>query len=212
MSRSTSAVSWQSVQSSGLVSKMRLRVYNWLYVNGPSTRSELDAGMMGPAEVNPSYHKRLSELERMGLVEVGKERPCGITKRNCISWRTTDLSSPIPMVTRAKKPNPLAGIIEELSGWLDSHPHKEDPHLAELLRSHLDGSPDARSVGLPGQGKIISVWLGAFLPPGSMPGPYPGDAWVDCRVTCCKADGDVYVKRVKGPQFGWIPKGKWRWV
>lgn len=124
MTRKTSHESWQAVQDSGLVTRMRLKVYNWIYENGPATRSELDAALRGPGEVNPSYHKRLSELERMGIVETAPERACGVTGRNCVTRQTTDLASPRPLPpARQTKTETIAkydALVFEIISWLQS--------------------------------------------------------------------------------------------
>lgn len=103
---------------------MRLTVYNWLYHHETATRSELDNALRGPYEVNPSYHKRLSELERMGIVETAGERRCRVTGRNCILWRTTDLSSPRPLPpSRQSKTETIAKydfLIGKIIDWLES--------------------------------------------------------------------------------------------
>ena len=124
MTRKTSHESWQAIQDSGLVMRMRLKVYNWIYLNGPATRSELDQALRGPNEVNPSYHKRLSELERMGIIQTWGEGDCGITGRKCIVWVTTDLASPRPLPpARQSKAETIAKydlLIGEVIDWLKS--------------------------------------------------------------------------------------------
>lgn len=124
MARKTSHESWQAVQDSGLVTRMRLQVYCWLYVYGPATRSELDDGLRVRTEVNPSYHKRLSELERMGVVETVGERECHITGHNCITWDTTNLATPRPLPTaRQTKSETIAkydSLIGEVIDWLEN--------------------------------------------------------------------------------------------
>lgn len=141
MTRSTSREAWQSVTDSGLVSSMRLRVYDWLYRNGPSTRSEVDIGLRGPGEVNPSYHKRLSELERQGLVESVSERPCRITGRNCIAWQTTDLCMPRPLPkakkSKAKTIEELDSLIDRVIDWLENQNGDIRKSHAELAAKKL---------------------------------------------------------------------------
>jgi hypothetical protein len=50
------------------------------------TAGELTRAMRDESESRPSYHKRLSELERQGCVETGKTRTCGVSGRDCIEW------------------------------------------------------------------------------------------------------------------------------
>ena len=147
MTRSTSRESWQSVKDSGLVSKMRLRVYDWLYRSGPSTQSEVTAGLKGQGEVNPSYHKRLSELERQGLVESVSERPCSITGRNCIAWQTTDLCMPRPLPkakkSKAKTIEELDLLIDRVIDWLEGRNDDIRKSHAELAAKKLRARREA---------------------------------------------------------------------
>jgi hypothetical protein len=84
--RGTSAEAFHDIQESGVQADMARTVLSAVRQHGPITRSELDAVLKGPNEVNPSYHKRLSELERKGLVAVVGTRPCRISGRRCAEW------------------------------------------------------------------------------------------------------------------------------
>ena len=57
--------------------------------------------------------------------------------------------------------------------------------------------------------RIVEVWLGAFSTPVHK-GPYPGDAWVESKVLCEKANGTIWAVRVVGPSKGWIKQAHWR--
>lgn len=61
----------------------------------------------------------------------------------------------------------------------------------------------------PAQGAIISVWLGAFGSPKPY-GAQPGDTWVEAKVICARANGDVYAKKLDGPFTNWVPQKYWR--
>lgn len=91
--RHTSLAAYRALQQSGALSSMRWVVYDCLFHFGPMTRSELDARLRGKATVNPSYHKRLCELERMGVVARFGTRPCSVTGRDCFLWDVTPASS-----------------------------------------------------------------------------------------------------------------------
>lgn len=114
LARQTSIATYHAIRASGVLSRMRLRVYDWRYTNGEATRSELDQGMKSAGEVNPSYHKRLSELERMGLVSVMHERPCKVTGRVCMAWETTNLTNPLPL-TKPKNKSKRVLALEQLA-------------------------------------------------------------------------------------------------
>ena len=75
---------WNSVQQ--FLGLMQRRAYQHLYHNGPATAKELgrdrkDAGW--------GFSKRLSELERLGLVVEFPKRECHVTGRNAIVWDVT---------------------------------------------------------------------------------------------------------------------------
>ena len=89
MPRDTSIQVYHQIRAEGLLSKMRLKVYEHLFNHGPLTRSELDSQLKGPAEVNPSYHKRLSELERQGVIRTVGRKACSITGREVELWDVT---------------------------------------------------------------------------------------------------------------------------
>lgn len=89
MARDTSKAALAELEADGALTRMQKRVLAWLTAHGPATRSEVDAGMREANEVNPSYHKRLIELERAGVVARGEPRPCSITGKNCDVWRAT---------------------------------------------------------------------------------------------------------------------------
>lgn len=84
--RETSSLAWAELQTSGQLTTARRVVYECLCVLGPMTAGELTRAMKHESESRPSYHKRLSELERQGCVETGKTRTCGVSGRDCIEW------------------------------------------------------------------------------------------------------------------------------
>ena len=65
----TSDTAWKRINEEGLLSPMRLRVYNALCQFGPATSGELTIHLLksGPNTGNPSFHKRLAELEAQGV-------------------------------------------------------------------------------------------------------------------------------------------------
>jgi hypothetical protein len=129
-------VAYAEIKNNGLLSRMRWRVYDYLYHHGPLTANEIDAGLMGPAEVNPSYHKRLSELENAGTVREVGERACRISGRNCIEW---DVTANLPnIVTPAHVPQPpkavLARALQELAVLHTMANQNGQPFSRDLLR------------------------------------------------------------------------------
>jgi len=77
----TSIKAFKEITEEGLLSKMRYKVYKELYLNGPATGSELNNRLDGY-----SYHKRLSELRDLGVVEEICTRKCNVSNRLATVW------------------------------------------------------------------------------------------------------------------------------
>ena len=103
--RKTSLIAWRELQESGLLTGMRELVAKCVYDHGPMTHNELDSRLKGHKEINPSYHKRLSELGRMGVIERVGERACSITGNLCELW---DISGRPPKKLEASRTVPSA--------------------------------------------------------------------------------------------------------
>jgi hypothetical protein len=131
--RQTSLAAYNEIRESGLLSRMRWVVYDHLYHHGPLTRTEVDLNLKRDDEVNPSYHKRLSELERVGVVTTVGRKTCAITGKECELWDVTD-ALPIPVepnkLTRptrkelAEAASELRDIYRSLRRW--GHPGFSD--------------------------------------------------------------------------------------
>lgn len=113
--RRTSVESYEAIRASGRLSRMRWRVYDFLYRHGPLTGHELDDRMAVVGETKTSYHKRLSELERLGVVETVGERRCSVTGMTALLWATTDASN-VGSLTRpsAKRAPEVAALAERV--------------------------------------------------------------------------------------------------
>jgi hypothetical protein len=114
MVRRTSINAYRKIQADGTLSQMRWAVYDYLFHHGPLTGSEITEGLRFNGQVSHSFHKRLSELEVMGVAEIVGERVCKVTGFNCILWDVTDLATPIPYKT-AKTKTKLARARERCS-------------------------------------------------------------------------------------------------
>lgn len=69
---------------SGRMDTQRRRVLETLRRHGPATGAELGMIM---SEDRYAAHRRLAELERMGLAERAGFRRCRVTHRKCQVWR-----------------------------------------------------------------------------------------------------------------------------
>lgn len=132
--RQTSILAYEAIKSSGKLSDMRWRVYDFLYRNGPLTGRELDAAMASPGETRTSYHKRLGELERMGLACIVTERNCHVTGHLAIEWDVTDKMEPSPLIKSAGRHARFVAAIRELA---DSHCESIPTGLVKSLLENL---------------------------------------------------------------------------
>lgn len=82
--RSTSAEAYEAIKESGLLGKMQLRVLEVVANHGPITANEVNERLGGYG-----YHKRLSELQRFGVVHTPESRKCSVTGRRCMLWELT---------------------------------------------------------------------------------------------------------------------------
>lgn len=88
MKRMTSLLSWESLKQSKTLSAKQWTVYDVLFRKGPLTARELNA-LIAPGHTSAGYHKRLSELQRMGLVREAGVQRCRYSRRQVIVWDVT---------------------------------------------------------------------------------------------------------------------------
>lgn len=93
MSFTSNSAYWQ-IQGNGLLSRMRWVVYDDLAQNGPSTAAEVTTRLIGPKVGNPSYHRRLSELEELKVVHRTGIRCCRITGYDAEVWEVINGALP----------------------------------------------------------------------------------------------------------------------
>ena len=83
--RTTSREAFDFILATGILPKQRAMVYKAVFAFGPITGRELNRDLAGP-----SYHKRLSELERLGVIREDGVKKCGVTGRNAVAWIIED--------------------------------------------------------------------------------------------------------------------------
>jgi len=84
----TSYAAGEKFHQSGRMDTQRQRVLQTLRQHGPATGAELGVIM---ADDRYAAHRRLAELERMGLVERAGFRKCNITRQKCQVWRAIQI-------------------------------------------------------------------------------------------------------------------------
>ena len=101
----TSDLAWARINEEGLLSPMRLRVYNALRQFGPATSGELTVQFlkMGPNIGNPSFHKRLSELEDRGVAVRTSIRKDKYSGDEAWEWQAVSDILPVKPQKKANK-------------------------------------------------------------------------------------------------------------
>ena len=131
--RQTSAAAYHEIKSNGLLARTRFKVYSYLYNFGPKTGNEVDRDLGGP-----SWHKRLSELEALGVASRVGRRLCSVSGMECETW---DVTPDLPIAS-----NPLA----------PKKPTKAEANAALIELGDLHKALQAR--GGPGfSGNLIGV-------------------------------------------------------
>ena len=112
--RQTSIDCYNQIKAEGLLSKLRFRVYEWLYNNGPATAQEVTTGLANGSQDHGSFSTRLSELRDHGVV-----KECGLvnsktTGRTVILWDVTSNLPVKPPNTRSTKTERVFNALNAL--------------------------------------------------------------------------------------------------
>ena len=87
--RETSEQAFREIKASGELSRQRMAVFELLVKHGPLTGRELDRLQRAAGETGADYHKRLSELKRLGYAKDVRKRPCRVTGKMAWEWVAT---------------------------------------------------------------------------------------------------------------------------
>lgn len=113
--RHTSLDAWSDIKRSGILGAEQLKAYACLFRYGPLTGRELDE------ELGPDMHKRLSELERYGVVVCNEKRKCKITGRMVHEWDVTpERAVKPPPAAKKKRSKPLLELLIEACRALEA--------------------------------------------------------------------------------------------
>lgn len=102
----------EAITKNGLLSRSRWQVYDALFLFGPLSRNELDVRLKGPDMPNPTFSRRLVELERLGVAVRGGKRPCSVTGEPCDAW---DVTSNLPYTKRVLRRPRARDIVGDLA-------------------------------------------------------------------------------------------------
>lgn len=95
MRRSTSDEAFQKIRDE--LPARRAEVFEFVWSSGPATAKELEVEMFNADSPNwRDCNKRLSELERQGVIESLVERVCLITGNKAMAWKATG-RMPVPL-------------------------------------------------------------------------------------------------------------------
>jgi hypothetical protein len=151
----TSDTAWKRINEEGLLSPMRLRVYNALCQFGPATSGELTVHLLktGPNTGNPSFHKRLAELENQGVAMRTKIRKD--THSGDDAWEWQAVSGALPTTPKKKeKPKNEPPDKDVLAKCL--------PALRKLyLDLRADGNHESAATAI----KKLGLWVATICEP-----------------------------------------------
>ena len=107
--RETSIEAYHKIKETGLLTRLRWVVYDYLFHNGPKTQRQAVQDLSNSFESNGTFSSRFAELKRMGAVkEVGKIK-CDFTGKNVYLW---DVTKELPK--KLEKQETKAQIIARL--------------------------------------------------------------------------------------------------
>jgi predicted transcriptional regulator len=108
--RQTSIETYHQIKEEGLLSKLRLAVYEVLYQHGPLSTGEIFKEHMQSFQQS-CITPRIAELVTRGVVEKVGERDCRTTGRNFCIW---DVTSSLPKQPVRKADNEATQIIRDI--------------------------------------------------------------------------------------------------
>lgn len=88
--RQTSIDCYNQIKEEGLLSKMRLKVYEAILRKAPCTSGEAFAVMTTKENQISQSRARFTELRELGVIYEVQNRKCSITGMNVIEWDLTD--------------------------------------------------------------------------------------------------------------------------
>ena len=110
MTRRTSIQAYREIEANGLLGQLQFDVYRVLYEKGPCTQGEVAAELgLDKSIATP----RFAELERRGVIEFLRERPCRISNKKCREYDVTDLV-PLKEAAPEEKAETLKQTVERL--------------------------------------------------------------------------------------------------
>jgi len=138
--RLTSLEAFEQIKKDGTLSKLRMKVYEYIVKEGPCTQREaIQTLSRFDVEANGSYSSRFSELERLGVISVIRDTISPSSGKRVSVYATT---GNLPKgKARVTKQNPTAEDSIEYKA-LNSVYEKckeENENLKELIKGIVNG-------------------------------------------------------------------------
>ena len=136
--RQTSIDCYNKIKSEGLLSKMRLKVYEAILRKAPCTSGEAFATMTTKENQISQSRARFTELRELGVIYEVRNRKCTITSMNVIEW---DLTDRLPVnvkntnKTKKQKINDALNLLRVLYKNKDTSTNEDWTKVANLIKS-----------------------------------------------------------------------------
>ena len=134
--RQTSIDCYNKIKSEGLLSKMRLKVYEAILRKAPCTSGEAFATMTTKENQISQSRARFTELRELGVIYEVQNRKCSITGMSVIEWDLTDrLPIKIKSSNKTKKQR-VNDALDSLRQLYKNNSTDEDwKNVADLIKS-----------------------------------------------------------------------------
>jgi hypothetical protein len=91
------------------LTRVQFATYKHVDAHPGLTGGEIERAM------SATHRKRLSDLEKLGVVRQGPERACSITNQKCVTWYVIPDAVPRKRVrTKPPKPSEILAFVEEV--------------------------------------------------------------------------------------------------
>ena len=136
--RQTSIDCYNKIKSEGLLSKMRLKVYEAILRKAPCTSGEAFATMTTKENQISQSRARFTELRELGVIYEVQNRKCSITGMSVIEWDLTD-RLPIKIkssnTTKKNRVNDALNLLRELYKNKDISTNDDWREVADLIKN-----------------------------------------------------------------------------
>ena len=136
--RQTSLDCFNQIKTEGLLSKMRLKVYEAILRKAPCTSGEAFATITTKENQISQSRARFTELRELGVIYEVQNRKCTITGMNVIEW---DLTDRLPVTlkntnkTKKQKVNDAVDSLRKLYKNKDISTNEDWKIVADLIKS-----------------------------------------------------------------------------